>query len=167
MNDRIDRGGPSSTSASSGPLAEAGSGASSRPTGPAQRPPSGGTPRARRIGLATATIAALGTLAIAIAAAGGLGGLGGLGGAAVKPAATTTATTTATQAVAQPAPTEQVIVDTVYVNAPAPKALPPLVVKSRVKATPKPPIRIVKIVPGSGGGESDGGDQAESEGGDD
>jgi len=164
MNDRIDRGGPSSTSASSGPLAEAGSGASSRPTGPAQRAPSGATPRARRIGLATATIATLGTLAIAIAAA---GGLGGLGGAAVKPAATTTATTTATQAVAQPAPTEQVIVDTVYVNAPAPKALPPLVVKSRVKATPKPPIRIVKIVPGSGGGESEGGDQAESEGGDD
>ena len=157
MNDRIDRGGPSSTSASSGPLAEAGSGASSRPTGPAQRAPSGATPRARRIGLATATIAALGTLAIAIAAA------GGLGGARVVPAAVTVA---ATQAVAQPAPTEQVIVDTVYVNAPAPKALPPLVVKSRVKATPKPPIRIVQVVPGTGA-EHEGGDQAESEGGDD
>ena len=163
MNDRIDRGGPSSTSASSGPLAEAGSGASSRPTGPAQRAPSGATPRARRIGLATATIAALGTLAIAIATA---GGLGGLGGAAVKPAATTTATTTATQAVAQPAPTEQVIVDTVYVNAPAPTAQPALVVPSKVKATPKPPIRIVQVVPGTGG-EHEGGDQAESEGGDD
>jgi hypothetical protein len=157
MNEQLERGGLSSSSAPSGPLAEVGSGASSRPTGPAQRSSSAATPRGRRIGLATATIAALGTLAIAIAVA------GGLGGAKVAPAAVTVA---ATQVVAQPAPTDQVIVDTVYVHAPAPTAQPALIVPSKVKATPKPPIRVVHVVPGAGG-ESEGGDQAETGGGDD
>jgi hypothetical protein len=155
MNERIDRGGLSSSSAPSGPLAEVGAGASSRPTGPAQRPSSAPTARTRRISLATATIAALGTLAIGIAAA------GGLGGSHASPAMVTTA---ATQAAAQPSPTEQVVVDTVYVNAPAPTAQPALIVPSKVKATPKPPIRIVQVVPGAGGG-SEGG-EAET-GGDD
>ena len=158
MNEHFDSGGPSSTSAPSGPLAGVGSGASSHPTGPARRPASAPAPRGHRIGLATATIAALGTLAIAIVAA-------GVGGAAtVAPAAVVTdAATTA----AQPSPTEQVVVDTVYVNAPAPTAQPPLVIASKVKATPRPPIRIVQIVPSTGGHE--GGDQGEAQtgGGDD
>ena len=115
---------------------------------------------ARRIGLATATIAALGTLAIAIAAAGTMGGTPST--AAAVDAATIIS---ATAAAATPAPTEQVVVDTVYVNAPAPKALPPIVVPSKVKATPKPPIRVVKIVPSAGGGEREGGDQGEAQSG--
>jgi hypothetical protein len=165
MNEQIDRGGPSSTSASSGPLAEAGSGASSHPTGPAQRPTSVPGGRGRRVGLATATLAALGTLAIAIAAA------GGLGGATTTQGAVTTVSA-ATAAAAQPSPTEQVIVDTVYVRAPAPTAQPPLVVPSKVKATPKPPIKVVQVVPGAGGehegAEHEGGQaEAESGGGDD
>jgi hypothetical protein len=157
MNEHLDRGGLSSSSAPSGPLAEVGSGASSRPTGPAQRPSSAPSPRAKRIGLATATIAALGTFAIAIAAAGGLAG---------APAAPAMVTVAATQAAVQPSPTEQVVIDTVYVNAPAPSAQPPLIVPSKVKATPRPPIRVVQVVPGTGG-ENEGDGQAESEGGSD
>jgi hypothetical protein len=156
------------TGSSSGPSflpsAATGPGSSSGPAGPARRPSSAPTPRTRRIGLATATIAALGTLAIAITAAGTMGGTPSTA-AAVDAASIVSATAAA----ATPAPTEQVVVDTVYVNAPAPKALPPIVVPSKVKATPKPPIRIVKIVPSAGGGEQESGDQGEAEsgGGDD
>ena len=160
MTDDLDTTGASS-GPSSLPSAATGPGLTSGPGGPARRPSSSTpTPRARRIGLATATIAALGTLAIAIAAAGTMGGTPST--AAAVDAATIIS---ATAAAATPAPTEQVVVDTVYVNAPAPKALPPIVVPSKVKATPKPPIRVVKIVPSAGGGEREGGDQGEAQSG--
>ena len=160
MDDRIDRGGPSSSSAPSGPLAAAASGASSRPTGPAQRPSTSPNARGRRVGLATASIAALGTLALAIVAAGGL--------SHSAPASTSAVVATHVATTQAPAPTEQVVVDTVYVNAPAPTPQPPIVVPSKVQAQAKPPIRVVRIVKSAGGeGGGEGGDQAEAGGGND
>jgi hypothetical protein len=159
MNDRIDRGGPSSTSAPSGPLAEAGPGASSRPPGPAQRPSAASTARTRRIGLATGSLAALGTLALALVAVSGL-----------PSPATGRATAAAMTAAVTPVPTEQVVVDTVYVQAPAPTADPdPIVVAAPAQAA-QPPVRIVRVVASQGGeheGDEDDHDGEGEPGGDD
>jgi hypothetical protein len=150
MTDDFDTTG-SSSGPSSRPSAATGPGLSSGPAGPARRP--GGMPTAatHRIALVAGIIAVLGTLAVSVTLA--------TGDPKPAPAA---ASTVAAEATAQPTP--RIVVDTQYVQAPAPTANPdPIVVPAPVAT--QPPVRIVRIVKPAAGGEP--GDGNETEGGSD
>ena len=152
MTDDFDTTG-SSSGPSLPPSAATGPGPTSGPAGPARRP--GGLPTAatHRIALAAGIVAVLGTLAVSVALR--------TGGPAPAPvsAATIVANPTA-QA------TPRVVVDTQYVQAPAPTANPdPIIVPAPVAT--QPPVRIVRVVKPAAGGEQEGDDGQESEGGSD
>jgi hypothetical protein len=150
MTDDFDATG-SSSGPSSLPSAATGPGPTSGPAGPARRP--GGLPTAatHRIALAAGIVAVLGTLAVSIALSKGN----------LTPTPVDTATVVA-QATAQATP--RIVVDTQYVQAPAPTANPkPIIVPAPVAT--QPPVQIIRIVKPAAGGEP--GDGNETEGGSD
>ncbi len=150
---RLDQREASSPPSPPSPLDAAGPGASSRPAPAARRTP-GPSVGSRRLGLVLAAGAAAGTLAVALAVA-----FTGPGAAPTADAAAPAAAATAA------APTDQVVVDTVYVRDPAPTANPePIVVPA--PAAPAAEAQVVRVVRVVAGGDHEGAehDGAEHEG---
>ncbi len=142
---RLDQREASSPPSPSSPLDAAGPGASSRPA-PAARRTLGPSAGSRRLGLVLAAGAAAGTLAVALAVA--------VTGPSAAPAADAAAPAAAAAATAA-APTDQVVVDTVYVRDPAPTANPePIVVPA--PAAPAAEAQVVRVVRVVAGGDHEG-----------